>query len=399
VVMIDGDEAAELTAANDALKRSLASLTNADDLWPFVIGALTESARAIAAPSAAIFLFDEQSNRMRTAIVLEDGRPVDFFNEDRFIELREPFEVHHSTTWEELITSRTYQWRDLSDENKLSFKWLIPWYRRLGLQGGLAVPLIFNARPIGLAVFGCRRSQPPPSSRLDFVKNLMNEAALAIQLLRISNRAKDAEVAHQGMRAAGEVHESIAQSLAAISMHLAGAQSFLKSDPAKASRAIDRARELARLGIELVRGTTLVLRPGLSGSTSPSQMLIDLIREAGDERDLISHFREIGEVLRTVGAETLKGLFQISKEAINNALQHGRPRRLEAALIWYADRVKLEIADDGTGFDPSASEQHSEGYGIKGMRECATQRGGMLEIFSRAGHGKRVSATLPILNF
>jgi hypothetical protein len=78
VVMIDEDEAAELTAANDALKRSLASLTNADDLWPFVIGALTESARAIAAPSAAIFLFDEQSSRMRTAIVLEDGRPVDF---------------------------------------------------------------------------------------------------------------------------------------------------------------------------------------------------------------------------------------------------------------------------------------------------------------------------------
>jgi signal transduction histidine kinase len=395
--MIDEDEVAELAAANDALRRSLASLTNADDLWPFVVGALTESAQAIAAPSAAIFLFDEQSNRMRTAIVLEDGRPVDFFNEDRFIELREPFAVHESTIWQELITSRTYQWRDLADENKLSFKWLIPWYRRLGLQGGLAVPLIFNARPLGLAVFGCRRSEPPPSSRLDFVKNLMNEAALAIQLLRISNRAKDAEIARQGMRAAGEVHESVAQSLAAISMHLAGAQSFLKSDPAKASRAIDRARELARLGIELVRRTTVVLRPG-SGSTSPSQMLIDLIREAGDESDLISHFREIGEVPRTLGTETLKGLFQISKEAINNALQHCRPQRLEATLIWYADRVKLEIADDGAGFDPSASEQQSEGYGIKGMRECATQRGGMLEIFSRAGHGTRVCATLPILN-
>ena len=79
MVMIHEDEAAaELTAANDALRRSLASLTNADDLWPFVIGALTESAQAIAAPSAAIFLFDEQSSRMRTAIVLEDGRPVDF---------------------------------------------------------------------------------------------------------------------------------------------------------------------------------------------------------------------------------------------------------------------------------------------------------------------------------
>jgi signal transduction histidine kinase len=396
--MIDEKEAAELTAANDALRRSLASLTNADDLWPFVIGALTESAQAIAAPSAAIFLFAEQSNWMRTAIVLEDGRPVDFFNEERFIELREPLEVHHSTICQELMTSGTYEWRDLTDENKLSLKWLIPWYRRLGLQGGLAVPLIFNARPIGLAAFGCRRSQPPPSSRLDFLKNLMNEAALAIQLLRISHRAKDAEIAHQEIRAAGEVHESIAQSLAAISMHLAGAHSFLKSDPEKASRALDRARELARLGIELVRRTTLTLRPSHSGSTNPSQMLIDLIREAGDGSDLICHFREIGQVPRTVGAETEKALFQISREAISNALQHGQPRRLEAVLAWYADRVKLEIADDGTGFDSSAAEHRSEGYGIKGMQECATQRGGTLEVVSRAGRGTRVCATLPILN-
>ena len=398
MVMIDEAEVAELAAANDALRRSLASLTNADDLWPFVVGALTESAQAIAAPSAAIFLLDEESTRMRTTIVLEDGRPVDFFNEDRFIELREPFEVHQSAIWQELITTRTYKWRDLTDESKLSFKWLIPWYRRLDLKGGLAVPLIFSARPIGLAVFGCRRSEPPASCRLDFLKNLIDEAALAIQLLRISHRAKDAEIAHQEIRAAGEVHESIAQSLAAISMHLAGAQSFLKSDPEKASRAIDRARELARLGIELVRRTTLTLRPSHFGSTNPSQMLIDLIREAGDESDLICHFREIGQVPRTVGAETEKALFQISREAINNALQHGQPQRLEAVLAWYADRVKLEIADDGTGFDSSAAEHHSEGYGIKGMRECATQRGGTLEVVSRAGHGTRVCATLPILN-
>ncbi|MBV8483745.1 MAG: GAF domain-containing protein [Verrucomicrobia bacterium] len=394
--MIDENEAAEITAANDALKRSLVSLTNADDLWPFVVGALTESAQAIAAPSAAIFLLDEQSNQMRTAIVLEDGRPVDFFNEDRFIELREPFEVEQSQIWQELMTSRSYQWRALTDESKLSFKWLIPWYRRLGLHGGLAVPLIFNARPIGLSVFGSRRSEPPPSSRLEFLKTLINEAALAIHLLRISHRAKDAEMAHQEIRVAGEVHENVAQSLAAISMHLAGAQSFLNSDPVKASRAIDRARELARLGIELVRRTTLTLRPG--HSTRPSQTLVDLIREAGRESNLVCDFREIGRIPRTVGAETEKGLSQISREAINNALQHGQPRRLEVVLTWYADRVKLEIADDGAGFDLSTSEQNGEGYGIKGMRDCAAQRGGTLEIVSGAGQGTRVCVSFPILN-
>ncbi|MBV9275368.1 MAG: GAF domain-containing protein [Verrucomicrobia bacterium] len=396
--MIDQDEATELATANDALRRSLASLTNAEDLWSFVIGTLTESAQAIAASSAAIFLFDERSNHLRTAIVLEDGRPVDFFKEDRFTELREPFEVGHSIVWQELVTSKNYQWRDLTDDSKLSFKWLIPWYRRLGLTGGLAVPLIFNARPIGLAVYGCRNSEPPPRSRLELLKNLIHEAAVAIQVLRINHRARDAEIAHKEVRAAGEVHESVAQSLAAISMHLAGAQSCLESNPAKASRAIGKARELARLGIELVRRTTLVLRAAPSGENGTSQRLIDFIRDAGRESGLVCDFREIGQVPQTIGAETEKGLLQISREAVNNALQHGRPQRLEAVLTWYADRVKLEIADDGVGFDLNTSEQHGEGYGIKGMRECAAIRGGTLDIVSGSGHGTRVSVTLPILN-
>ncbi|MBV8216292.1 MAG: GAF domain-containing protein [Verrucomicrobia bacterium] len=396
--MVDQDEAAELVAANHALRRSLARVTNAEELWPFVADTLTESAQAIAATSAAIFLFDDQSNQMRTAIVLEDGRTVDFFKEDRFVELREPFEVGHSSIWQELVTTKTYQWRDLTDETKLSFKWLIPWYRRLGLKGGLALPLIFNARPIGLAVYGCRRSEPPPYSRLEFLENLIHEAAVAIQLLKISHRAEDVERVRGEMRAAGEVHESVAQSLAAISMHLAGAQSCLKSDPEKAATAIEKARELARLGIQLVRRTTLVLRPSQSQEMPPSQTLVDFMRDAVRERGLICDFREIGQIPRTIEPETEKGLLQISREAVGNALQHGQPRRLEAVLTWYADRVKLEITDDGPGFDLSRSEQNGEGYGIKGMRECAKERGGALDIVSHTGQGTRVCATLPILN-
>ena len=396
--MIEKTEAAELAAANAALRRSLASLTNADDLWPFVTDMLAESAKAIAARSAAIFLLDEQSTRMRTAIVLEDDRPVDFFGEDRFTELREPFEVKHSAFWQDLVSSNDYRWRDLTDEANLSFKWLIPWYRRLGLKGGLAIPLVFHARPIGLAVFGCTLASQPPANRLEFLKNLIHEAAVAVQLLRMSHQAKGAEIAQEEMRAAGEVHESVAQTLAAISMHLAGAQSCLKSDPVKASIAIDRARELARLGIELVRRTTLVLRPGHSGPIGTSQALVELIREAGRTSDLICDFREIGQIPRTVAAKTEKGLIQISKEAVDNALRHGKPRRFEAVLTWYADKVKLEIRDDGAGFDLAELEQNGEGYGIQGMRDCAREQGGTLEIVSRAGQGTRVCATFPVLN-
>lgn len=390
---IDKNKATELAVANEAMRRSLASLTNANDLWPFVTGVLAESAQTISARSAVIFLHDDQSNRMRTAIVLEDGRPVDFFGEDRFIELREPFEVGHTAIWLELMSNKTYRWSDLTDEANLSFKCLIPWYRRLQLKGGLAVPLIFNARPIGLALFGCAVSKPPSPERLEFLESLVHEAALAIQLLRMSHQAKDAAIAQEEVRATGQVHENVAQALAAISMHLAAAQSYLKSDPAKALKAIDRARGLARLGIELARRTTLVLRP--AGNL---QTLIDLIREAGKEAGLICDFREIGQPPRTVGAETEKGLVQIAREAIKNAVQHGRPRKLEVALTWYADRVKLEIIDDGGGFDPDAVEQNGEGYGIQGMRDCAGELKGTFEIVSCPASGTRLWVTVPVLN-
>jgi signal transduction histidine kinase len=306
--------------------------------------------------------------------------------------------VVYSSLWQELVATKTYQWRDLTDETKLSFKWLIPWYRRLGLKGGLALPLIFKARPIGLAVYGCRRSEPPPYSRLEFLKNLVCEAAVAIQLLKISDRAQDVERVRAEMRAAGEVHESVAQSLTAISMHLAGAHSCFKSDPEKAARAMDKARELARLGIQLVRRTTLVLRPSQSQAIPPSQTLVDFMRDAVRGRGLICDFREIGRIPKTIGPETEKGLLRISREAVRNALQHGKPRRLEAVLTWYADRVKLEITDDGPGFDLSASEQNGEGYGIKGMRECANDRGGTLDIVTHPGQGTRVCVCFPISN-
>src|SRR5215831_3190545 len=221
----------ELVDPREALKRSLNSPGQADELWPFVTGTLWKAAKAIGALCAAIFLYDERSNQMRTALVLENGHSVDFFGEDRFLELRELFEIEHLSLWQTLMSTKTYQWVDLTDEANLSCKRLIPWYRRLQLKGGLGVPLIFNARAIGLAVFGCEGVEAPPSDRLDYVKALLDEAALAIQLLKVSDRAKAAETAEEEMKVAGEVHENVAQSLAAISMHLALARSRLMSDP------------------------------------------------------------------------------------------------------------------------------------------------------------------------
>jgi hypothetical protein len=121
----DGLQAMELVDSSEVLTPSLHSPGQANELWPFVTGTLWKSAKAIGALCTAIFLYDERSNQMRTAIVLENGHSVDFFGEDRFLELREPFEIEHLPIWQTMMSTKTYQWVDLTDEANLSCKWLI----------------------------------------------------------------------------------------------------------------------------------------------------------------------------------------------------------------------------------------------------------------------------------
>jgi signal transduction histidine kinase len=81
------------------------------------------------------------------------------------------------------------------------------------------------------------------------------------------------------------------------------------------------------------------------------------------------------------------------QEALNNVLKHAHARRVQVRLDLAADRVVLEVADDGAGFDPSV--RGGGGFGLPGMRERAERLGGRLQIDSSPGAGTRVRVEVP----
>ena len=90
-----------------------------------------------------------------------------------------------------------------------------------------------------------------------------------------------------------------------------------------------------------------------------------------------------------------RNLLLVAREAIRNALTHGSPGRIDLNLRFEPAEVRLEISDDGIGFDPTP--QHHEGhYGIVGMRERVEQLGGSLEIQSAPGRGTSLRARMPV---
>lgn len=87
-------------------------------------------------------------------------------------------------------------------------------------------------------------------------------------------------------------------------------------------------------------------------------------------------------------------LFRIAHEALLNVRRHSRATTTEVRLEQNDDRIRLEIADDGVGFDPAqVAEDH---FGVQGIFERARLFGGKAVIDSAPGSGTRVSVEMPI---
>ena len=62
-----------------------------------------------------------------------------------------------------------------------------------------------------------------------------------------------------------------------------------------------------------------------------------------------------------------------------------------------SDAVRLEVSDDGVGFDPNVLRSSGErrGFGLFGMEQRARLLGGSLEVTSGKGEGTRIEVLVP----
>ena len=82
-------------------------------------------------------------------------------------------------------------------------------------------------------------------------------------------------------------------------------------------------------------------------------------------------------------------LFHVVQEALNNALKHVEATSVRVRVRAEAQGVRLEVTDDGSGFDPQAVAEGG-GMGLATMRERAERLGGRLDVRSEPGVGTTV---------
>jgi signal transduction histidine kinase len=95
-------------------------------------------------------------------------------------------------------------------------------------------------------------------------------------------------------------------------------------------------------------------------------------------------------------ADVEAALYRIAQEAVTNVVRHAHASTVSVNVSVDDRLARVEIVDDGTGFDPSSRTIRSRHLGLTSMRERAQAAGGTWTISSSPGAGTRVEVEVPL---
>jgi len=193
-----------------------------------------------------------------------------------------------------------------------------------------------------------------------------------------------------------ELHDSTAQSLAALVMQLSvTARNARDMPPAALAESLDGARTLATTALEEVRMLAHTMHPRVLDDLGLVAAVRRLARETSGDQTSVEVIAREG-VDDAIPATSASVLYRVAQEAVRNASRHAAAAHIEIRIAADADHARLEIADDGVGFDPRAAAPEHAGIGLFTMRERVALIEGELHVTSRVGGGTTVIATVPL---
>lgn len=198
-------------------------------------------------------------------------------------------------------------------------------------------------------------------------------------------------------RIARDLHDTVAQSLSSIRL-LSHAEAN-RADLDTATRTLDQAEALAGDSLADVRRIVAALAPSELEDDALAAALRRMLDRAREETGIDAEL-VVDESLPQLPTEVEVALLRTAQSALANVRLHADAARVVVSLIDADDAVRLDIIDDGCGFDAAAWEragaQDSSSYGLRFMRARLRELGGGLDVESVSGEGTALSAHLPI---
>ncbi|AWB82813.1 sensor histidine kinase [Corynebacterium yudongzhengii] len=261
--------------------------------------------------------------------------------------------------------------------------------------GGIMGPAV--SAVISLAVYYAYRSiQRISSEREQLINQLMDTRA------QLAQSEHDQGVIAERQRLAHEIHDTVAQGLSSIQLLLHAAEREVRDTNNAHARdnaleRIDQARRAASENLAEARAMIAALTPDSLSRHSLKAALERMADSFGQAGELSIEVDIDGEV-RELPMPVEAALLRIAQGAVGNVVKHAEASRCRITVTYEEDEVRLDVVDNGRGFDlQSVRTRRAEmGHvGVEAMRRRAEERGGQLTMESQPGGPTAVSAVLP----
>ncbi|MGA8246485.1 MAG: sensor histidine kinase [Nocardioides sp.] len=202
---------------------------------------------------------------------------------------------------------------------------------------------------------------------------------------RLMRRAVDSSEAER-RRIARDLHDGVVQELAGTAFALSGTS----RDPAVPDGAraeLDHAGEAVRRSLRQLRSLLVEIHPPGLNAGGLAAALEDLMAQA-----------TTAGLTTSVSVHAIEGasdhvvalVWRVAQEAIRNAVRHAHATTLTVEVLGDARQVRLNVCDDGVGFDPADGAGQGS-YGLRGLQSLVDDGGGRLTVTSALGEGTTVT--------
>lgn len=214
------------------------------------------------------------------------------------------------------------------------------------------------------------------------------------QMSVIRQKRHSSAVLEERNRIARELHDTLEQELAGITMQLDLAVDCFQQAPGVAQHALETARDMSRHSMVEACRSVWDLRCQLLENGDLVSALTQIVEPLVPREQTKADFKIQGSPVR-LPAPVEMNLLRIGQEAVANAVKHGGARHVSIELRFEPASVCLTVRDDGEGF-AAAQPSPTGHFGLLDMRERAQSMGSHLKVESEPGHGTRIAVEVPL---
>ena len=196
-------------------------------------------------------------------------------------------------------------------------------------------------------------------------------------------------------RIARELHDTLLQNLAGVSLQLDGVAKQIGASSEGAAGRIKAVRQQVDAAFREARQKVLDLRsPMLQGRALPVVLRESLEQIAAGHpvRLRVTVAGQHGPLREDLDETVLR----IGQEAVANAVRHARASEIQVSLSYDDRSLRLRVKDDGQGFDLDEAGHRMGHWGLQNMRERAQRVGAEWKLSTAAGQGTEIEVIVPL---